>query len=312
MAKTKSMPKSLKLPVEAPGCLAVSPNGVHLVVSEGTSFDGRLWHIDGVTGEVTALASVAGMITSLAVADDGRVAIAFHSQACDRYKSSGEGSAGGAWVELRDGAEHTLHSVELELPYAAISWGQGDLLAVRHDGMYQRHPVLVGLIDAGTGRLVRAAFEGVAPSAGMTASACFVNRGTELLAVVDLVDAWMTLRIAADGAVTSLGTWSYPAVPSALVPLGADRILAIHCGGRGWRLLDAEGRSIAAGDQGAMTGCADGEGDGFVVASGRQLVRFGADGVLRETLKLKVPVAAVAAGGGRAFGLGRGTLLQLS
>jgi hypothetical protein len=249
------------------------------------------------------------MITSLAVADDARVAIAFHSLACTRYKSSGEGTPGGAWVELRDGADHRLHMVELELPYAAISWGRADLLAVRLDGMYQRHPALVGVIEAGTGRLVRARFEDAALSGAETASACFVNRDTELLAVVGFSDARMTLRVAADGTVTSIGTWSHPAAPSELVPLGGDRILALHYGGSGWRLLDTEGRSIATGSHSAMTGCAD--GDGFAVASGRQLARFGADGALRETSKLKVPVVAVAAGGGRAFGLGRGTLLQL-
>lgn len=310
MAKAKTMPKNLKLPLETPGCLAVSPDGLHIIATEGINWDeARLWHIDGVTGEVNALAPVAGMITSVAVVDDGRLAVAFHSQACDRYKSSGEGTPGGAWVELRDGGDHRLHSVELELPYAAISWGQADQVAVRLDGKHQRHPALVGMIDAGTGRLVRARFEGAEQTGATAAAACFVDRGTALLAVVGFAEARLILRIAADGAVTSLGAWTHSRAPAALVPIGADRILALHYGGVGWRLLDTQGRSLAEGAQNASSGCAD--GDGFAVVSGKQVARFGPDGVLRETVKLRVPVSAIAAGGGRAFGLGRGLLQQL-
>jgi hypothetical protein len=180
---------------------------------------------------------------------------------------------------------------------------------VRLDGMYRRHPALVGVIETGTGRLVRARFEGADQSGATAACACFVDRGTTLLAVVGFSEARLILRIAADGAVTSLGAWTHPRAPAALVPVGADRILALHYGGIGWRLLDAQGRSLAEGAQGASTGCAD--GDGFAVASGKQVARFGPDGVLRETVKLKVPVSAIAAGGGRGFGLGRGTLQQL-
>ncbi len=198
--------------MSTPGRLAISPNGAHLIIAEGSDADGKLWHVDGESQEVTPLPSTGEVVYSVAVADDGRYAVASH------------GDGKGRW-EIRGPDGKLKHSGKTN-DFLQLAWGSADLLAASgSEGSV--------LVDTRSGKTTR--LSGTAH--------CFLDE-RRLVAF----GSEGVLEIAVGGKVRTLSKKQH--FSSSLVA-GHGKVLACQAGSGGWLLLDASnGKTVAQGKEG--------------------------------------------------------------
>lgn len=198
--------------MSTPGHLAISPNGAHLIIAEGSDADGKLWHVDGESQKVTPLPSAGDVIYSVAVTDDGRYAVATH------------GNGKGRW-EIRDPEGKLKHSGKTS-DYLRLSWSSAELLAASGSEASM-------LVDAQSGKTTRLA--------GTTH--CFVDERRLIAFGEEGV-----LEITVGGKVRTLSKKHH--YSSDLIA-GHGRVLACQAGSGGWSLLDASnGKTLAQGKEG--------------------------------------------------------------